>query len=365
MKYLAKVPFIRIWTNFFVFKGKETFKEYLVDFILYMVLAIGLIIGEIYYFSLSWYSSNLLLLIDFLTYFVIVLPLLSMTARRFFTVGSLWGFCFFIFIPIGGLIWAAIACLASRSEEEVVGKNHVERVKLPMKTAAIVSPVSVGASLVIFFIVALIIDSIPTVKTNIEDYQFIYEIVDTFKFGERNIIGFGQAKYNSYLLLVPRETPSTLEKFYYRWKANLEIEDYGFYFECKLEKEKFDKYVEGLDNFEIKIGDTTKKLYKTEDIFDYPTYVAQWEIDSRSEARQVLEYIMLDNDQHKVIYAFSMAYGYEEIVKNASYNIVPKHGVLDVQMDMCDYSIYRDKENKRYYKLDEMDYDISFLNYLL
>ena len=368
MKYLTKIPYIRIWANLFIFKGKETLKQYLVDFLLYLAFAIALIVGEVIYFSQSWHSSNLLMLLYFGEYYVLVLPLLSMTARRFYTIGSLWKFCFIIFIPLGGVIWTTVACLASRSEEEAEGRSHEKRVKIPMLIATIASPSSLVGAMIVLIIVAIIVDifalSTPTIKNKVEDYQFIFGIADTFKRGERDIISFGEYKYNSYLLLVPRETPSTLEKFYYRWMSGVfDVDDYGFYFECKLEQEKFDNYIAGLENFTIKVGDTTKKLVKTEDAFDYPTYVVQWW--NVGPKWQVFEYIMLDEVENKVVYAFSMSTGYDQIVKNASYNIAPQDGVDIVPHEMDGFSIYRNPENDKVYKLDEMVYDTSFLNNLL
>lgn len=363
MKYLVKVPFIRIWANLFIFKGKETFKEYLVDFLLYLLFAVGAIVGFSLYLNQDWHSSNLLVLIVFATYFVLVIPILSMTARRLFTVGTSWKLCFLLFIPFGGLVWATITCLASRSQEEAKGKSYRRRVRIPMLVSTVTSPISVAGFFIVFFIVAIIIDSQPTIKNRVEDYQFIFDIVDTFKTGERDIISFGEYKYNSYLLLVPRETPSTLEKFYYRWVSGFDVDDYGFYFECKLEQDKFDNYVDGLANFSVRVGNTTKKLVKTEDVFDYPTYVVQWW--NVGPKWQVFEYIMLDEVENKVVYAFSMSTGYDQIVKNASYNISPHNGVDIVPHKMDGFSIYRNPENDKVYKLDEMVYDISFLDNLL
>lgn len=268
-----------------------------------------------------------------------------------------------LFIPFGGLFWATITCLASRSQEEAKGKSYGQRVRIPMIVATVISPESVVDFFVIVFIVAIVIDFQPIIKNRVKDYQFIFDIVDTFKTGERDIIGFGEYKYNSYLLLVPRKTPSTLKKFYYRWRGSIDVDDYGFYFECKLEQEKFDNYIAGLENFTIKAGDTTKKLVKTEDAFDYPTYVVQWW--SVGPKWQVFEYIMLDEVENKVVYAFSMSTGYDQIVKNASYNIAPHNGVDNVPRKMDGFSIYRNPENDKVYKLDEMVYDISFLDNLL
>lgn len=74
---------------------------------------------------------------------------------------------------------------------------------------------------------------------------------------------------------------------------------------------------------------------------------------------------MLDTDENKVIYAFSMSTGYEEIIKNASYNIAPKNGVDNVPKEMNEFSIYKDTEKDSHYELDEMVYDVSFLSNLL
>ena len=154
MKYLTKIPYIRIWANLFIFKGKETLKQYLADFLLYLAFAIALIVGEVIYFSQSWYSSNLLMLLYFGEYYVLVLPLLSMTARRFYTIGSLWKFCFIIFIPLGGVIWTTVACLASRSEEEAEGRSHKKRVKIPMLIATGVASSSIADLMIVLFIVS-------------------------------------------------------------------------------------------------------------------------------------------------------------------------------------------------------------------
>ena len=47
MKYLAKVPFIRIWANLFIFKGKENREDYTIDFLLWLVIALPLLIVAI------------------------------------------------------------------------------------------------------------------------------------------------------------------------------------------------------------------------------------------------------------------------------------------------------------------------------
>ncbi len=366
MKYLVKVPFIRIWANIFIFKGKETAKQYLIDLLLYAVLGIVILFLWSSRYSVWMPAPYGGVISVFIVLSVLAIPLISMTSRRLYTVGLPWGLCFIILIPILGTLWTLIVSLFNDSKRELSNKSKKEIVT-PVIVASIVSP-CVTALLVpvlLFTHAFTLLLSPPVVKRSVNDYQYLYYACSTFKLVKKDIIGFGEYKYNSYLLLVPRKTPSTLKKFYYRWSGGIDVDDFGFYFECKLEQEKFDNYIAGLENFTIKVGDTTKKLVKTNDVFDYPTYVVQW--NNVGPKWQVFEYIMLDEAENKVIYAFSMSTGYDEIIKNASYNIAPKCGISDVPEGMKRFSIYRDEEEaqyEKYYQLDEMIYDISFLNSL-
>ena len=366
MKYLVKVPFIRIWANIFIFKGKETAKQYITDFFLYALFSIFIVVIWTFYFTRLMPTPFMAVMSYFLVYYVLVIPLLSLNSRRFYTLGLRWGFAFFVFIPFFiGIVWTLIVSSNTKSESESQDQGSNRAIRKTTKVAwAISPPLSFFLSLsMLLFIVYLAFNTPPIVKYSVRDYQFIFNIANTFNWGEKDIIGFGEYKYNSYLLLVPRKTPSTLKKFYYRWSESIDVDNYGFYFECKLEQEKFDNYIAGLENFTIKVGDTTKKLVKTNDVFDYPTYVVQWQ--NVGPKWQVFEYIMLDESENKVIYAFSMSTGYDQIIKKASYNIAPKNGVDDVPEEMDYFSIYRDKEARKYYKLDEMVYDTSFLDNLL
>lgn len=366
MKYLSKIPFIRIWANLFIFKGKETTIEYLVDLLLYSVFAIVLTIVLTLNIAKQMPSQFMALMLYFVICYLMVVPLISMTSRKFYTVGIPWGLCFVILIPVLGVIWTTMVSLTTSSGEISQEKTAKRRIVVPIAVSSVVSPLLsiISAFLIIVFLIVIETFAPPIVKTSVKDYQFIFNIVDTFKWGEKDIIGFGEYKYNSHLLLVPRETPSTLKKFYYRYRSgSFDVDDYGFYFECKLEKEKYDNYVDGLDNFTIRVEDTTKKLVKVDDVFDYPTYVVQWY--NTMPKWQVFEYIMLDEKENTVVYAFSMSFDYDQIIKKASYNIAPKNGTKNVSKEMDGFSIYKEQGKNRYYKLDEMVYDTSFLNNLL
>ena len=222
--------------------------------------------------------------------------------------------------------------------------------------AAIVSCVILASSIISILMFTVFYPS-ERVYRKTRDYQIIYGIVDTFLSGEKDIFGFGEYKYNSYLLLVPKETPSTLQKFYYRWESGFDVDDYAFYFECKLDSDSYNAYENGLDNFSLSYGGETHNVLKDEEHFDYPTYIMQWKVSN--EKWQVLEYIMMDKINNTVIYAFSMAFGYEDLINNASYNIAPNVNLKNV-LDTKSFSIYNGK-----YKVEEMQYDISFLKYLL
>lgn len=367
MKYLTKVPFIRIWANLFIFKGKETAKQYLIDLLIYAIPGIVIVLLWTFYYS-RWMPAPYGGIISFfIVRWILVIPLISMTSRRFYTISIHWNLCFIILIPVFGILWTTIVSLSANSEEESKyrGKRRIaEPITLASTLSAFLSVFLVFVSMISYAF--LILFTPPTIKRNVGDYQSIFYVFSAFKLGKKDIIGFGEYKYNSYLLLVPRKTPSTLKRFYYRWSGGIDVDDHGFYFECKLKKENFDSYINGLENFTIKVGDTNKKLFKAEDVFDYPTYVVQWW--NVGPKWQVFEYIMLDEAENKVIYAFSMSTGYDQIIKNASYNIAPKNGVSDVPEEMKYFSIYKDDEEteyQRYYALDEMTYDTSFLNSLL
>ena len=59
-------------------------------------------------------------------------------------------------------------------------------------------------------------------RTDISDYQFMYEGVvkewNKQSSPDRDtLLGFGEYLYNSQLLIFPRETPSTLQEYYFHW----------------------------------------------------------------------------------------------------------------------------------------------------
>ena len=203
-------------------------------------------------------------------------------------------------------------------------------------------------------------------KKKISDYQYIfnaaYDWSKTVTCQPNELFSYGEYRYNSYLLLVPRQTPSTLQSFFYRWESGgFDVDVFGFSFSCKLEKDSFNNYVNGLNTFNVKVEDIEQSLIKIEDKFDYPTYLVQWEPYS-SLKWQLLEYIMVDQSSFTVVYVYSFSSGYEELKKNVSYNIAPNVELSDIHNR---FSICKNPETYNAYPLKDLVYDNSFIDYLL
>ena len=119
MKYLSKIPFIRIWANLFVFKGKENNKDYKIDYFIWLATALSLLITAIilhYKIGNNNYDKfNILSFCIVWLYFKI--PLLAMSARRLRDSDNPWKLCFLILLPFGS-IWAPIVCIQAMSREE-------------------------------------------------------------------------------------------------------------------------------------------------------------------------------------------------------------------------------------------------------
>lgn len=152
MKYLVKVPFARIWANLFIFKGKETTKQYGSDLGLYTIFAIVLITIWQLNFTELMPTMDAAVVSTFVICYIVVIPLISMTSRRFYTVGLPWGLSFLILVPILGYFWTAIVSLSANSAEESQIKRTKNRVKTPIIAASIASPPASFASAIILLI---------------------------------------------------------------------------------------------------------------------------------------------------------------------------------------------------------------------
>ena len=225
-------------------------------------------------------------------------------------------------------------------------------------------------SLILVLCMIFALSSCSIRKQKIQDYQFMYDgMVDLWNLhsvsNQEDIFGFGEYLYNSYLILFPRETPSTLTDYYFSWFAGIDVDMYAIYFTCTLTDENYKGFCEGLANFEIQ---HEKEIYNPlydEEHFSLPTYILQWS--KVNQKYEVLEYIMLDDENHTVIFVYTMGL-LDEIEDNSSYTVTP------IEMKFLDYdlSIYRllvDNDDT-YSWLENQDvfeecvYDISFLDYL-
>ena len=193
-------------------------------------------------------------------------------------------------------------------------------------------------------------------RTDISDYQYMYDgiVTDWNKHATpgcepETLLGFGEYLYNSQLIFFPRETPSTLNEFYFHWTPLIDVDGYAIYFTCVLDEKNYTAFVDELSNFEVSNDTKTNKLLYDNDHFSYPTYIAQWsEVEEKWE---VLEYIMLDEAKHTVVFVYTMG-ELEYIEEHSSYIITP----TELHFLEKDFSIYED--------FDKCTYDISFLEYL-
>lgn len=124
MKYLSKIPYIRIWANLFVFKGKENRTDYLIDYLIWLVTALPLLITAIvlHYKIINTNYEKFDILSFCIVWLYFRIPLLAMSARRLRDSDNPWKLCFLILLPFG-YIWAPIVCIPAKSKEET-GENY-------------------------------------------------------------------------------------------------------------------------------------------------------------------------------------------------------------------------------------------------
>ena len=193
-------------------------------------------------------------------------------------------------------------------------------------------------------------------KTSIKDYQYMYKGI-VFEWNKAatpghyrsDLFGFGEYLYNSYLMLFPRETPSTLKEYYFHWSPLMDVDGYAIYFTCQLSEENYSSFVDGLDNFKLYNGETTIEPLYDDTHFSLPTYILQWS--DVGEKWEVIEYIMMDKKTNTIAFVYTMG-ELELIEENSSYSVTPS----ELNFLSEDFSIYQDFENSKF--------DISFLRYL-
>lgn len=211
-------------------------------------------------------------------------------------------------------------------------------------------------SIFLVFVFAISLSSCSKTKIGVDNYQYMYDVIDDWNKqaapgNEReNLFGYGEYLYNSYLILFPRETPSTLTDFYFEWMPLIDVDGYAAYFTCQLTDENYLLFVDGLNNVTFSSKEKETKLLFNDSNFETDAYIIQWL--KPSEKWEVLEYILLDDENNTVIFVYTM--GMLNVINDYSnYNIMPKD---EFDEDIVGFSIYDDFENATY--------NIEFLDYL-
>lgn len=204
-------------------------------------------------------------------------------------------------------------------------------------------------------------------KKGAKNYQYMYDgMVDVWNFyaspdfKRDTLLGYGGYLYNSYLILFPRETPSTLTDHFFYWFAAIDCDVYAIYFTCELTENKFNDFLSGLNNFEIINGEESTKPIYDEEHFSLPTYILQWA--NVGEKWEVLEYVMVDDENNTVVFVYTMS-ALERIEEYSPYNVTPSE--LDfLEYNFSIYGKYEDNDNDIDDTFENCIYDISFLEYL-
>lgn len=193
-------------------------------------------------------------------------------------------------------------------------------------------------------------------KTAVTDYSYIYDgiVKDWNKAAapgheRESLLGYGAYLYNSYLTLFPRETPSTLQEFYFHWTKLIDVDGYAIYFTYQLSEENYGLFSEELHNFKLQNGEETLEPLYDDSHFSLPAYILQWR--DVGEKWEVPEYILLDEQKHTAVFVYTMG-ELKNIEEHSAYTVTPS----EMHFLTENFSIYDDFQNSTY--------DISFLEYL-
>ncbi len=150
-------------------------------------------------------------------------------------------------------------------------------------------------------------------------YQYTWEVTEEWqKKTNRNVTNlaaYGEYLYNSELLLIPRETPSTLKDYYFCWLPLIDADHWAIYYTCTLTPENYAGFTEGLEHFVLESGARWDREH-----FAYPAIILQWM--DPGEKWEVLEYLLLDEGKNSVIFVYTMG-ELETIDAYSAYDISP------------------------------------------
>lgn len=194
-------------------------------------------------------------------------------------------------------------------------------------------------------------------RTTTTDYQYMYDgVVKAWnktvspECRRNSLLGFGEYLYNSYLLLFPRQTPSTLDEFYFYWLQSIDVDGYAIYFTCQLSPENYSAFTNGLAEFRMNNNGTVNAPHFDDVHFSLPAYILQWS--HVGEKWEVLEYILLDDETNTAVFVYTMGQ-LPLIEEHSAYTVTP----TELHFSTEDFSIYQNFESSTY--------NISFLKYLL
>lgn len=210
------------------------------------------------------------------------------------------------------------------------------------------------------------------VRTGPAHYQYTYDVRCDWarhmngQARDRGLFGYGEYRYQSHLLLFPRQTPSTLREYYFRWSPQMDVDGFACYFTCELTEENYNGFAQGLAEFALTSPMGEFRPLYDDGHFEYPAYILQWL--EPGGKWQVLEYILLDEANHTAIFVYCTIGMEDDVEVNSAYSITPTTWDILPENAMPQellplvyrhyggFSIYGDFANATY--------DLAFLEYL-
>ena len=225
-------------------------------------------------------------------------------------------------------------------------------------------------SITVFAMIACILFYGCSVKsTGTDQYDRMYDVVNEWNKQSVNqrkdLFGYGEYLYNSYLLLFPRKTPASLTDFHFEWAASMDVDTYSAYFTCQPESKAYDEFIRHLDSFTVSKGGETHTLIKDEEHFDYPAYIIQWL--SPGQKWETLEYILADSAKHTLVFVYVTIGGLKLAQEYSSYDIMPNVPLADVVDKSCANMVdnfWAEGFSVYFMDIDDAEYDVSFLDLL-
>lgn len=217
-------------------------------------------------------------------------------------------------------------------------------------------------SLVLLFALALTLAGCTNSRHGVDNYSYMYDVSEDWSSRHsetrENLFGYGERLYNSHLILFPRRAPSSLSDFYFEWKPGAKIDSFAAYFTCTLSLTDYGAFVTALDSFEVMTEAGAIKPLVDEKNFFGKAYILQWM--DRGNDGPVREYIILDDENQTVVFAYTVAMT-DELEENSGYTLNPGADVLsdhypDNPSSYLGFSIYSGFESA--------DYSVDFLEYL-